>query len=98
MFTSPAVASPSAAASAVAYADLDDAALLDTVYGVTVAFIWDGCPNYYPRQQMTGVIQDVRTRPNGVRQLFVKADELNLPHWIALNDCQFTWAMAQKAN
>lgn len=96
MSATPAVASPSAASfapPAIAY-DLDDAALLGTVYGVTVAFRNPAVPFCYPAETMTGVVQDVKTSPRGCRQLLVKSERLSLAKWIDVNDCQFVWAMA----
>lgn len=72
-----------------AFADLNDAALLDKVYGVTVVFLNPAVPFYYPAEQMEGVIQDIKTNKRGERFLLIKADKLNFPKWINVQAVQF---------
>ena len=74
---------------ASAFSDTFDDALLDQISGLTVVFLYAGCPHYYPRQQMEGMVLDLRTTRSGKRQLLVKAEPLNLPRWIDLDDIQF---------
>lgn len=71
------------------FADANDTALRDEVYGVTVAFINPAVPMYHAAEQMEGIVLDVKTSPRGRRQLLVKADGLNLPKWIDLDAVQF---------
>lgn len=75
--------------------DANDPDLLDQVYGLPVVFEWDGCPGVYPRQQMEGVILDLKTTRRGERKLLVKAKELNLPKWVNLNEVQFPFVAAE---
>jgi hypothetical protein len=69
--------------------DTYDDALLDTIFGMTVVFVYAGCPHYYPRQQMEGIVLDLYTTRSGKRRLLVKAEALNLPKWVDLDDIQF---------
>lgn len=73
----------------VAFADMNDAALRDDVFGVTVTFMYSGCPNYAPRKQVEGVILDVQTAKGGERWLLVKVDGLPFPKSVRLQDVQF---------
>ena len=72
-----------------AFSDAHDSALLDQIYGLVVVFTYSGCASYSPRQQMEGVVLDLHTLHNGKRQLLIKANGLNIPKWIDLEDIQF---------
>lgn len=69
--------------------DAQDEQLADNYFGQPVTFIWSGCPGVYAKQQLTGIILDVKTCKNGERALLVKADTLNLPKWVNINQVQF---------
>lgn len=73
-----------------------DAALADDYFGTVVTWMYEGCPHYSPRQQLQGVVLDVQTSSRGVRYLLVKAEGLNLPRRVRLEDVQFL-ADKQKA-
>ncbi len=75
--------------SGVIIGDEQDFSLLNESFGVRVVFLNPAVPMYYPAEQMTGVILDVRTNRSGQRQLLIKADKLNLPKWVDLQDVQF---------
>ena len=72
-----------------AFSDAHDSALLDQIYGLVVAFTYGGSAGYSPRQQMEGVVLDLHTLHNGKRQLLIKANGLNVPKWIDLENIQF---------
>ena len=72
-----------------AFSDAHDSSLLDQIYGLVVVFTYSGCPSYSPRQQLEGIVLDLHTLRSGKRQLLIKANGLNLPKWIDLEDIQF---------
>ncbi len=74
--------------------DEQDFTLLDESFGVRVVFLNPAVPMDYPAEQMEGIILDVRTNRCGRRQLLIKADKLNIPKWIDLQDVQFSWKTA----
>lgn len=74
----------------IIYPDASDSDLLNECYGVTVTFMHSGSPGVMARQQVNGVVSDLKTDKQGDRHLLVKVEGRPFPEWINLNRIQFT--------